>query len=639
MVFTMYCIAIVLTRHKFRQGIGVTFIGYIQVYTVSKCALFKIMAGDIFVLEYNTHTVSHFFLVFSVLQRKPRDVSVLQNLQAVHTGTTIKQPQLPKQHIVAMASTDSAKAPQFVQSAFPQGSILVVPHGGSPFHHTVVPIFGSTAMIMPQPVAGVTAVAGKDGTAVSLPPASSIGSKVTTAAAPSIVIQSGSSEPSVSRDGKKADGDKKEEPKQTAVVLTTDQAKTLFSKQSTINMPVIVPPSLTGGVLPSMIQSYQQAFAFYPPVCALKVSDPVKLEDINFDCKAIEISGEVPIRKVLIDESKEESSEDIEVTDSGAEQPKQAAASESKPEDATPTQPTSFAGHSSAEVMSARLLLSLTGRSDNWSQSLQDAKVPIDQKVAMSSPLTREEAIAISTPVNSWSAPSSGRKRKQTPIASAKPSVSDETPPTGGSKVKRGRKAKAEDDKATPKRRAAPKKNAKTDTTTPSQPLQGESPLPPKAGDVAMETSQASASMQQLKATRASKPMKEYVIETDSDSDSSSSGSSSSHANSESSSESSSDSSSEEEVTQPKKGIANRGRGRGRGRGGRGRGGTTPRAQAQPKVYILWVHVKCIKLSNIVQYSVCDCLHCMHAAFLLLYVKLNILYMYVIVIPPDMGGT
>ena len=453
---------------------------------------------------------------------------------------------------------------------------------------------------MPQQVAGITAVAGKEGSAVSLPTATSGGPKVVTAAAPNIVIQPGSSESAIpGGDDTKAEGEKKEEPKPTAVVLTTDQAKSFFSKQSTINMPMIVPPSLAGGVLPSVMQNYQQAFAFYSPaVYPLKVGEPVKMEDYSFDCKSIEISGEVPIRKVLIDKNKEESSEDVEVTDSVADKSKQTAGGESKPEDASLTQPASFAGHSSAEVMSARLLLSLTGRSDNWSQS-QDARVPLEQKVAMSSPLTREEAMAISTPVNSWSASSSGRKRKQTPIASAKPSVSDETPSTGGPKVKRGRKIKSEDDKVTPKRRAVPKKNAKSETTTPNQPVPGGPALPPTAEDIAMETSQASANMLQLKASRVSKPMKEYVIETDSDSDSSSSGSS---ANSESSSESSSDSSSEEEVTQQKKGVAARGRGRGRGRGGRGRGGTTPRAQVQPKVkHYLILYIQRLTFALILQ--------------------------------------
>ena len=433
-------------------------------------------------------------------------------------------------------------------------------------------MFGSNPMMIQQPVAGVTAIAGKD----SSLPTTSVATQAISAVASSTVIPSNSSVVAAATNDsnivvQQSETDTNQDTKQTAMVLTSEQAKSLFTSeqakalfntnQSTVNMPVIVPPSLAGSVLSSMIPNYQQAFAYFAPVCAMKVADPVKMEDISFECKSIEISGEVPIKRVLIDEHKEGSSEDIEVTDSVTEQPKRIA--DSKPEPAV-VQPAMFEGHSSAEVMSARLLLSLTGRSENMIP--QDSRA-LFEKAVLSKPLTREEAIAISTPVSS--SPSSGRKRKQTPIASARPSVSDDTSlPTKG---KRGKKPKADGDKVTQKRKTPQKKNAKADASTPNKISLTEPPIPKVGDDESLESSQALASMQQLKASRSSKPMKEYVIETDSDSDSSSSGSSSSRANSDSSSDSSSESSSEEEAVQPKKGVSTRGRGHGRGRG-RGRG-------------------------------------------------------------------
>ncbi len=495
---------------------------------------------------------------------------MLQNLQAVHAASpNINQAQHNKSHVVTMSTSDSSK-PHFVQSAFPQGSILVVPHGSSPFGHTVLPMFGTSPMIVQQPVAGETAVAGSKDSPITLPTAS-IAAQAIPAIAPPTSVHSSSVVllKDDTKNGKRSEADAKE-PAAQAVILTTEQAKSLFTNQQSkslfsnqSNMPIIVPPSLAGSMLSSMVPNYQQAFQYFAPICAMKVTEPVKMEDVSFDCKAIEISGEVPIKKVLVDGNKEESSEYIEVTDSVSEkQPPKAP--DAKPETAVAPQPAMFEGHSSAEVMSARLLLSLTGRSENMIP--QDGRALIE-KAALSKPLTREEALAISTPVSS-SSTSSGRKRKQTPIASARPSISDDI--SVPSKAKRVRKPKADGEKLAPKQRKTPqKKNAKSVASTPNQ-LSIVEPVAPIVGEEeSLLTSQALATMQQLKASRVSKPMKEYVIETDSDSDSSSSGSSSSHANSDSSSESSSDSSSEEEVAQPKRGVTSivRGRGRGRGRG------------------------------------------------------------------------
>ena len=531
-------------------------------------------------------------------------MSVLQNLQAVHAASS-GLTQHSKSHIVTMATSDSSKpAAQFVPSAFPQGSILVVPHGSSPFGHAVLPMFGSTPMIVQQPVASVTAIAGSKESSVTAP-----SSSVSTQAVPVITPTSvQASSTTVLQDASQNDKQPETEvtPQAQAVILTNEQAKSLLTNKQTkslfpnqSNMPIIIPPSLAGSVLSSMVPNYQQAFQYFAPICAMKVTEPVKMEDVNFDCKAIEISGEVPIKKVLIDGNKEDSSEYIEVTDSVSEQQSKSTSSDtSKPETTTP-QLAMFEGHSSAEVMSAQLLLSLTGRSENM--ILQDSRV-LMEKAALSKPLTREEAMAISTPVSSSSS-STGRKRKQTPIASARPSVSDDN--STPAKAKRARKPKADDEKKPLKRKTPQKKNAKALSLTPNQLSTAQALVPRTAEDESQLSSQALASMQQLKASRVNKPMKEYVIETDSDSDSSSSGSSSSHANSDSSSESSSDSSSEEEVVQTKRGVANRGRGRGRGRGR----ATLDRSKVCIIVVHLYLYCLCVCVCVCAFACVCVCVH------------------------------
>ena len=56
------------------------------------------------------------------LQRKPRDVSVLQNLQAVHAASVaLKQAQHNKSHIVSMATSDSSQGASIRPISFPPG--------------------------------------------------------------------------------------------------------------------------------------------------------------------------------------------------------------------------------------------------------------------------------------------------------------------------------------------------------------------------------------------------------------------------------------------------------------------------------------------------------------------------------------
>ena len=481
--------------------------------------------------------------------------------------------------------------------------------------------------------------------------------------------------------------------------------------------PSFLPQALASGMIAAVpgggikLQDYRQALALSAmmPVIPIKVGDPVKLSTIDFESKSIEISGEVPIKTVEVDK---ETGELVPVTVpvkrpeldqqqqkgvavesenalSGKEgeeslKPKKLKAAseeshidvegESKKQSDDKTakeREAAFSGHSSSEIMSAQLLLSLTGGPHkDWSaistppmpvSAQQQQQQPTDK--ASDSPtkslLTKEPSVVLTpvslkssgrdetaSPASSTSqhtSASSGRKRKQKPIASAKPDDdSATTTPTPKGK-KGGRKAKqstvqeesaeagettTETKSSSAKKKPANDKTATGDKTTPGRSKQF-SPeellvlldIPPSSsssagkgsnknktptakakgkakdkssqdGRYVLQSSNATAKMEELKASRAGKPMKEYVIETDSESaDSSSSGTSSSRfsPDSGSSSESSSDSSSEEgggggEGSEtkakplPKKAPARGSKGGVvRGRGGRGRGGRTQR--------------------------------------------------------------
>jgi hypothetical protein len=476
--------------------------------------------------------------------------------------------------------------------------------------------------------------------------------------------------------------------------------------------PSFLPQALASGMITAVpgggikLQDYRQALALSAmmPVMPVKVGDPVKLSSIDFESKSIEITGEVPIKTVEVDE---ETGELVPVSVSvarpeleqqhqkgvGVESDKARSGKEGeeslKPKKLTAASEEShvdiegeskkqgddktakereaaFSGHSSSEIMSAQLLLSLTGGPHkDWSaistpaQQQQQQSVDIVSDSPVKSLLTKEPSVVLTpvslkssgrdetaSPASSTSqhtSASSGRKRKQKPIASAKPDDdSATTTPTpkgkrGGRKPKQAavQEASAEGggDTSTEVKSSAKKKPANDKTTasdnknTPGRSKQF-SPeellvlldIPPSSsstgkgstknktptakakgkakdksnqdGRYVLQSSNATAKMEELKASRAGKPMKEYVIETDSESaDSSSSGTSSSRfsPDSGSSSESSSDSSSEEggggegsdtnKVKPPPKKVPVRSSKGGvvRGRGGRGRGGRTQR--------------------------------------------------------------
>ena len=497
--------------------------------------------------------------------------------------------------------------------------------------------------------------------------------------------------------------------------------------------PSFLPQALASGMLTAApgggfkFQDYRQALALSAglpmqvPVMAVKVEEPVKLGTIDFESQSIEITGEVPIKKVTVDEetgelvpvpkdavdvdsqekeknkseklvaptcasaslgddgSKEKATD--EETHVDVEEGTSGATDGAKP-DAPPKAPVkesvegggAFSGHSSRDILSAQLLLSLTGgpHNSNWSSTAAPNSEPPHGK-SSDSPvkalLNNKEASIALTPValkssgrdetaspassTSQTTVSGGRKRKQKPIASAKPGdegIETSSSPTVGvastaTPASKGRKggrkaakpadqesgevenASSEPPKPSARKRQTNNKTgeketpgrlkqlspeeililldippssgsgggsvkASSKTKTPAAKLKGKGKdKPNQDGRSVLQSSNATAKMEQLKASRAEKPMKEYVIETDSDSDSSSSGTSSSRfsPDSGSSSESSSDSSSEEggerdsgeaKVKPPPKKVparASKG-GVARGRGGRGaRGGRAQR--------------------------------------------------------------
>ena len=419
----------------------------------------------------------------------------------------------------------------------------------------------------------------------------------------------------------------------TPTVLPSKDSTRRSSKQDGADKAGMPNANLTQMIDGSMLQQaglkeyYQRYMAMgalsagTAPIYTMKVEDPVQLVKVNFESKSIEFGGEVPIKKIDIESLSEEKSKQLKEELKETEIPEKLKVEMEKQNvskgdektdgnvsvqeevevggDAGRNADTSggFHGHSSADLMSAKLLLSLTeNSSNNWSVS----------------PKKNSSFLSITSPSSSGGphTPSSGRKRKQKPIASAKPSstpeksgrkLKDETTPSGG-KSRRGRKARKEDSDGEGGRDESSTSTSKNFTpeelleilnippSTSGRPGGGVSNKGPaksraksskEAMDSLVSASRASDKMEQLKASRGPKPVKEYVIETDSDSNSSSSSSSSSRftPDSGSSSDSSSDSSSNDDDSSESKSKtpikkasvplsgSSRGRGRGRGKG------------------------------------------------------------------------
>ena len=681
-------------------------------------------------------------------QRKPRDMSVIQKLQAVHSlRPTQLSPQQQQQQQQQQASASAKptitlttsqaaaaaaaagaggtvaiaagsgggdgiatqKTAQIVQGSFPQGSILVVPHPTHPFH-AVLPVFANTAMLMPQ-AAVATTTAGATGAIVGAAPTSTVtvsqsstnNKKVASAsdgestkvpssvsataqtilvqapvtsqslaalqASPSTVIQlSGSRNnvPGVSTSEKTKESaaiatkerstPSKQPSSEMHVQQQTQKGIALSSSPQTATIsihPSFLPQALASGMITALpgggvkFQDYRQALALSAmvQVMPVKVGEPVKLSTINFESKSIEISGEVPIKKVEVDketgelipvpvtaepseqeqqqqkgvvvESERTSSKEGEKSSKAKKhkaneeeghvdvegESRHGQVSDDKTVKSLLAKETreggegAFSGHSSSDIMSAQLLLSLTDPTHkDWSAvaapvpaATQPTTTDKTADSAVKSVLTKEASIVL-TPVSLKSSgrdetaspassitsqhttASGGRKRKQKPIASAKPDDESMTTTPTPKGRKGGRKAKqgavggegGEGKTSTAKKKTANDKIAVGNKETPgrSKQLSPEELLilldiPPSSsstgkgssknktpttkakgkgkdksnqdGRSVLQSSNATAKMEELKASRADKPMKEYVIETDSDSaDSSSSGTSSS---------------------------------------------------------------------------------------------------------------
>ena len=541
------------------------------------------------------------------------------------TATTSSENNPPS----STASVVAAKGAQMVQPTFPQGSILVMPHPQHTFH--VLPVFANTAVFMPPNAAATAQKAVETHTSsetAATASKSEAGKTSMHVAAPSIA---------------------------QAISGTVNVEKTPKSVQNPKPSPgggqskgiAIATPA--GPAALSAMHAFAIAGFPAPHAFALPVVDPVELATIDFNSKSVEITGEVPIKKIelkpeeieagkmaaatmALDSSTSESNKpDVDDGTKAAGDGTEATAAQNKehgggqdggseslgPVSGTPGM--IHGSHTSTEVMSAKMLLSLKGK--DWQVSPLDKDAP--QVIAASDS-------SLSLPPSAPQTPSSGRKRKQKPIASVKisdvaispdgagilPSVATADKDavddgTASAKKKRGRKPKqvagvggsdesvTKDTKPTPKGRGR-KKHVKGDDEkgTLNMPtgqellafldippsIESKLPTPAKTKGRSKEVldtdkglphgakGSAKLQLEQLKASGASKPMKEYVIETDSesgnDSDSSSTGSSSFTPSSSSSDSSSGNSSSEAAPAEEKTPQLSRGRGgRGRGRG------------------------------------------------------------------------
>lgn len=629
---------------------------------------------------------------------------MFQKLHAVHNfplATTqsggVSTSGLPSPSIITAAKTTSQTpqsggeaaasggSPSVLQSSFPQGSILVVPHPTSPFH-AVLPVFANTAVIMPPGGGGGATAAITAGSSSSPAPSSSSVQMTAGAGVAAVVPQAIPG--SVTGAGGGRGGGIPSQPQQAIAIdgrllgmgvggatipgsgaesnqmiqlvqqaMASAGVATAFVQQpSQDSMAGAGKQDPAGGnkekavviQQPSALQykDYQKYLALTglsmpQPVYTMTVQDAVELVKINFESKSIEITGEVPITKIdtetispeKLSTMMRDSREGAELkvgsgsnTDRKKEDERKGIVTEPvkdgmiEIEQKTDTVnvieiPTSvdetkgknvnsgvvaaeetvggdsFRGHSTADILSAELLLSLTGNSSkSWPTSSPLKGSPMKPGAALN-----DSTLLTASSGASPHTPSTGRKRKQKPIASAKPAAAEEGNKTAGSpasaKKRRPRKKKKDEEEGEePVKQVEPKGGtglSKSKQFTPDELLEIlniPSSAKPGAGGKGpgkgrgkagkdqepMSVSKASAKMEELKASRMVKPMKEYVIETDSDSNSSSS-SSSSNGFTPTSSDSSSDSSSNDDSSEPKvktpvQKPPARGRGRGRGK-------------------------------------------------------------------------
>ena len=554
--------------------------------------------------------------------------------------------------VTAAQSTDGAKGQQVIQPTFPQGSILVVPHQHRFQAVPFLPVFANTAVIMPpgvnggqqgQPGSAAVATASgssKDHGVEDKERKTEEGGEKGVAAGKEKGGVEGTPTPSVIQSVLRDSPGRKDEKDAAQAVARGKEGKLTKPASAMVAQAMIV-----GNQLP-----FRQALALGLASYVMSVGEPVELGVFDFHSKSVEISGEVPIKAmelkddkevmISIAQARELAGEEMKVSENEISKLKVSIPDKAeavKPKDSTMHHEV-LKGHTSTEVMSAKMLLSLTGRPEIQVSPLD--KEPPQVLSTMAVPSTEAGVIAggaapavpTSTPSSDQRAPASsrgGRKRKQKPTPSAKPSKAQETEEgkeeergemdkaekKESPKGRKGRRGKAGSEESPEKNKSAGKTKKATGRVLKEVKIGQLSPqellsilnIPPSkdkspstkgrsgTSKASKEEQTASARMEQLKAERGSRPVKEFVIESSAsesgdESDSSSgSGSTSFSPNSGSSSDSSSDSSSEAQPSEPKplpqKAPTGRGRGargRGRARGGR-RGRQTAAAKARVK--------------------------------------------------------
>ena len=544
------------------------------------------------------------------MQRKTRDSSLFQKLQAVHNfplsssppqGASVTQVtsatanQIKVLAAAAQASAAGGDASKLLPSAFPQGSILVVPHAPGSYQ-TVLPVFANTAVIMPQggpPLANSTPATSADSSSSVSSSSASTSTSVTssssdlstTSPATATMVsnsssvegaqQSGPSQPPVITvaphtsviAGFQSPQQQQQQQQQPATIAIdgrllgfpgtsvgvsgADNAQMVkFIQQAmasasilggggagggVITAPVIQAPVPTSSTSTSSDKKSDEAAKSYsgsnsarattmipgglfshhgipfgqmmltpsgiviPQNFSMKVEEPVPVAKVSFESTSIELTGQVPIKKIdsktmevvktstktNSDPGKGDSTEDAalgkvstgggakaedktepagkgdtdnaeakesgEVQDSLLQQQTEGGNLQTS-KDGTPSSGSGFHGHSSADIMSAELLLSLTGGggAKNWS--------PTTPKKGAALKDSQNSALLGSSPSSGDPhATSSGRKRKQKPIASAKPPQGKD--PANGSG---GLKADVVVSVPKPKRQRRTKKNEDT---------------------------------------------------------------------------------------------------------------------------------------------------------------------------------
>ena len=261
-------------------------------------------------------------------------------------------------------SVAAAKAPQVVQPAFPQGSILVMPHPQHPFHAVpLLPVFANTAVIMPQN----SGSAGQQAVGIEMHVSDAVSASSTLSNENKIETITATSAVQSIPGANSNSADK---------TLNSSQNQTIVSEAGNKGVAAALPTAV----------DFRHAFAIAgfpsPHAFALPVTDPVELAKIDFNSKSIEITGEVPIRKIELKPEEIEAAKMAAAAETNERDVdgglKESPATHDKKHVGEGDGSTQLSGapgvahgsHTSTEVMSAKMLLSLKGK--DWQVSPHD---------------------------------------------------------------------------------------------------------------------------------------------------------------------------------------------------------------------------------------------------------------------------